>query len=187
MLASPPMRLRSLAACALFGSALAFAACGDGPDDPATATPTTAGSTVTQPPSSATAPPTIEAPTIPEGNVEAIRPEHGAKLTQAETRNPNPDDPAHGVCIQVNFDGLPEQFQWLRMVIDEQEVTVSPDIILLAPSSAQQQTPEGGTMCYVPPEGLGVGIHTVVVAIQNPRNPQEPTRQLIEWQFEVLP
>jgi hypothetical protein len=170
-------------------AAIALAACGDGPDSPATPDSTTAAATETVPATTNTpgAVPSIEAPVIPEGNVEAIRPEHGAVVKQIDTRSPNPNDPSNGVCVQVSFEDLPENFQWIRMIFNEEEVTVSPDILLVAPSSAQQTAPEGGSMCYMPEEGLPVGVHTVTVGIQNPRNLSEPTRQIVQWQFEVVP
>lgn len=182
--------MRFLPALAVLPLAAALAAaCGDGPDPVATPTPTTTAATVTTPVSTGTAGavPTIEAPVIPEGNIDAIKPEHGAKVRQADTRNPDPNNPANGVCVQVNFEGLPENFQWVRMFFDDQEVTVSPDILLIAPTTAQQSAPEGGSMCYMPPDGLSIGVHTVTVGIQNPRNPAEPTRQIVQWQFEVIP
>ena len=183
MLASDSMlRVIGLGIGGLALAALAVA-CGDGPDPVVTRTATTAAvATATVPPAQ-----TIPAPTIPEGNIEAIKPVHGAKIPQAATRNTVPDDPTNGVCVQVNFDGMPEQMQWVRMIVDEEEVTVSPDILLFYPTDAQETEPEGGTMCYLPPDGLSVGVHTVTVGIQNPRNPQEPNRQIVQWQFQVTP
>jgi hypothetical protein len=165
-------------------TALVFAACGDGPDAVATSTPTaettaTAASSATQG--------TLPSPTVPDRNIEAISPAHGEKVPQLDTRSPNRDDPRNGACAQVNFEGLPEQFQWIRMFFDEEEVTVSPDVLLIAPQSASQQTPDGGTICYAPQDGFSVGLHTVTIGIQNPRNPSEPTRQIMQWQFEVVP
>jgi hypothetical protein len=174
-------RLFAAIALPLSLSAL-LVACGDGPDVVATPTPTIPASSATSG-ASATAPQTINPPTVPEGNIDAISPAHGARITQLESRTPA--DTRGGVCVQVNFDEAPEQFQWFRMVFDEEEVTVSPDTLLLLPSNAQQVQPEGGTMCYAPEAGFAPGIHTVTVAVQNPRNPGEPTRQIVQWQFEV--
>jgi hypothetical protein len=162
-----------LAAALLFPVvAVALAACGDGPDPVPTPTPTRAAAT---PPAGS---PTIPPPDVPSGNIDAIRPQHGARIPQAQTRSPDPNNPANG---------LPENFQWVRMFFDDTEVTVSPDILLIAPTTARDQAPQGGTMCYMPRDGLSVGVHTVTVGIQNPRNPQEPTRQVVQWQFEVTP
>jgi len=178
---------RRIAALALpFVLAASLAACGDGPEESATPT-TPAQQTATTAPPGATAAPTIDAPTVPDRNIDAISPPHGAKVPQAETQSPIRDDPRNGACVQVNFEGLPEQFQWVRMVFDEEEVTVSPDVLLLVAQNAQSETPSGGSLCYAPAAGFEVGVHTVTVAIQNPTNPNEPTRQLIQWQFEVIP
>jgi hypothetical protein len=179
-------RLFAAAAAALAAAAL-FAACGDGPDE----VPTTAATQeATQTAPAGTASPgttTIPAPTVPDRNIDAISPVHGARVAQADTRSPNPDDPSNGACATVNFDGLPEQFQWVRMFFDNEEVTVSPDILLVVSTSAQTETATGGTICYAPRAGFDVGTHTVTIGIQNPRNPSEPTRQIFEWQFEVVP
>jgi hypothetical protein len=123
-------------------------------------------------------------PTVPEGNIEAIFPEHGAKVSQASTRTGSQDG-AGGACVQANFDGPAENAQWIRIVFDEEEVT--PKLTVIFPVDAETVSPEGATLCWAPEEGFTVGMHTVAVGVQNPNNPQEPPQQIVEWQFEVTP
>ena len=64
------------------------------------------------------------------------------------------------------------------LVVAGQMVTVGDLIARLGPDS--------GTVCFMPPEGLPVGRHTAAIAVQNPRA-QAAARQVVGWQFEVLP
>lgn len=165
---------------AVFAAAVIVAACGDGPDPVSTVTVAPTATQVAQRPTA------IPSPTLPDGFFEAISPAHGAKVTQASTRSPNPSRPG-GICFQVNFDGLEKNTLWFRMVLDEKEVTVEKGFTWILPVGSETTPPEGGTACFAPAEGFTVGVHHVVVAVQNPDNPQEPTRQFMEWQFEVTP
>lgn len=182
MLASDSMRLtRSFLLPAALAAGLFAAACGDGPDPVSTAT--ISSRTPTQ---AAQATATIKAPVLPDGAFEKISPAHGAKVTQASTKTLDPRRPS-GVCFQANFEGLEKNTLWFRMVLDEKEVTVEKGFTWILPVDAQTTPPKGGTACYAPDGGLSVGIHRVTVAVQNPDNAQEPTRQFMEWQFEVTP
>jgi hypothetical protein len=115
------------------------------------------------------------------GNITVISPKHGQKVTQASTRSPNPKVP-NGVCAEVNFTDLPENFQWFQMAVDDQRVT---DKLTLVASTAVD--PKDGKICYAPAEGLSVGKHTAAIAVQAPRDASVPTRQLVSWAFEVVP
>jgi hypothetical protein len=170
-------------AAAALAMAAFVAGCGDGTDTPEATTPpgeptqqatTSGGST----------PPVIDAPKVPDRNIDAIYPEHGARVTQQSTRTPDPDDP-QGACVQINFDELPGSFTWFRVAFDDVEVT--PNLTVRAATNAQSEGVDAGTLCWAPEEGFTVGVHIVTVAIQNPDNPNEPTRQLMQWQFEVVP
>ena len=114
------------------------------------------------------------------GNITAISPQHGAKVKQAATLSPNPNQP-HGVCAAVNFKDLPENFQWFRMVFDGEEVTQKLSLIA---ANAQAQD---GEICYAPEKGFSVGHHIAGVAVQSPRDPNAATRQIVQWSFDVVP
>jgi hypothetical protein len=114
------------------------------------------------------------------GNITAISPKYAAKVKQVDTRSPNPQQP-RGVCADVNFTDLPENFQWFRMAFDNAEVTQK--LVLIASSA---QAPEDGRICYAPTEGFTVGRHTVAVSVQSPRDTSAPTRQIVSWAFDVV-
>jgi hypothetical protein len=170
------MRTR-LAFCGaiLAGLATFASACGNGPDKPGTPTPGT-----TAPRGAQTAAPYGPAPKL-GGNITAITPGHAEKVAQQSTRTTNPAKP-NGVCFSVSFDGTPEYGQWFRMALDDQEVTTK--LVWIVPS---QNAPTTGRACYAPVEGIAAGRHTAAVSVQNPRNPTEPTRQIVAWAFEVTP
>jgi hypothetical protein len=170
------MRRTLAIAAALLALPLLAAACGDGPDAPAatptqraTATPTTAGDPAWPGP-----PPNLGT------NVTAITPTHGQRVTQLDTRSPDPTRP-RGVCFQASFDELPENALWFRMAVDDREVTTEITWIV-----ATRENPEGGRACYAPAEGLAPGRHTAAVSVQNPNNPND-IRELVAWAFEVTP
>ncbi len=171
------MILTRIALCAAVPFALAAvaAACGDGPDRTVSPAPGSATATASQ-----TAAPYGPAPRL-GGNVTAISPGHAEKVPQQSTRTPNPAKP-NGVCFSVSFDGTPEYGQWFRMALDDQEVTTK--LVWIVPT---QNAPTAGRACYAPAEGIAAGRHTAAVSVQNPRNPSEPTRQIVAWAFEVTP
>lgn len=115
------------------------------------------------------------------GNVVSITPEHGAEVKQAATHSPNPNQPG-GICANVTFDGLAENAQWFRMAFDGEEVTQKLTWIVTT-----KVAPEGGRVCYAPAEGFTEGRHSVALAVQDPRNPQVATRQMVAWKFDVIP
>lgn len=133
-------------------------------------------------PSSGSPSPTPEIGPAPllAGNITAISPKHAAKVKQIDTRSPNPQQP-RGVCADVNFTDLPENFQWFRMAFDGAEVTQK--LVLIASSA---QAPEDGRICYAPTEGFTVGRHSVAVSVQSPRDTTAPTRQIVSWVFDVV-
>jgi hypothetical protein len=141
-----------------------------------TAAPTKAGASGSPSPTPELGPAPLVA-----GNITAISPAHAAKVKQVETRSPNPKVP-HGVCADVNFTDLPENFQWFRMAVDDAEVTQK--LVLIASSI---QAPEDGRICYAPVEGLTGGRHTVAISVQSPRDTSAPTRQIVSWAFDVVP
>lgn len=156
---------------------LLLAACGDGPDQPAT---TVAPGGTAAPAGSATIAPFGPAPTL-GGNVTDISPGHAERVTQPSTRTVDAYKPS-GVCFGASFKNAPEQAQWFRMAVDDQEVTTK--LIWFVPT---QNAPETGRACYAPPQGLPVGRHTAAVSVQNPRSLTEPPRQMVAWAFDVTP
>lgn len=186
------MRLPRLALAAVPALLLVSAACSDNgsaTSDSAKriASQTPQSAQTAAPPTPATTPtPTVDpnglgpAPVL-GGNVLSISPQHGAKVSQANTRTTNPQRPG-GLCIQVSYDGLPENNQWFRVAFDGKEVTQQ--LVLIVAST---NSPTGGTMCYSPPEGFTVGRHSAAVAVQDPKNPTAPTRQVVSWKFDVTP
>ncbi len=115
------------------------------------------------------------------GNILTVAPAWAARVTQASTRTIDARSP-RGVCASVTFDGLPENAQWFRMAVDGQEVTAK--LTWLVKSTTD---PKDGTVCYAPEQGLTVGKHQAAISVQNPRNLQEPTKQIVGWAFEVTP
>lgn len=117
------------------------------------------------------------------GNILELAPGWGQLVRQEQTRSPNAGNPK-GVCIKVSFDGTPEYGQWFRLAIDGAEVTAEKYAVWIIGSREQ---PRDGIFCYAPPEGFPVGVHAAAISVQNPRNPQEPTKQIVAWKFEVTP
>lgn len=148
----------------LLAVGLVAAACGDGPDEPAT-------------------------PTVSSGewgpeprmgrNVTRITPPHKGSLTQRETGPGMPDAEA-GLCFEVNFEGFDSgNLQWFQLAIDGERRTLD---ILWIP----QRNNEGAVGCFRPKtEPLAEGRHQVAVAVQNPANPGEPAREVVSWEFDV--
>lgn len=125
--------------------------------------------------------PQIGADPVLGGNITKITPENGAKIPQAQTTTPDPRQP-RGICAEVNFKDLPENFQWFQMAVDATRVTEKLTLI-----AATRENPQDGKLCYAPAEGLTVGRHTVALAVQAPRNPELPSRQIVSWAFDVIP
>lgn len=184
----PRLPIRAaLALPGLCAAALLLAACGDGADPtPAenTATsqanPSTAASTATVLPTRTTG---FGQPPVLGGNVTKVSPEHGTTVTQQSTRSPIAERPG-GVCAEVNFEGLPENFQWFRMAITQEgqsPLEVTQELTLVAAG----QDAEEGKLCWAPEAGLPVGRYQAAIAVQNPNNPNESTRQLVGWEFDV--
>ncbi len=115
------------------------------------------------------------------GNITRISPENGAKISQAQTTSPDPRQP-RGICAEVNFKDLPENFQWFQMAVDTTLVTEQLTLV-----AATRENPQDGKLCYAPAEGLSVGRHTVALAVQAPRNPEIAPRQIVSWAFDVIP
>jgi len=183
------MRTRFLLIAALLAllAALAFTACSDKSSTVANAgkiasqTPSAAASNETPTPRPTTDPNSLGPAPALGGNITAITPEHGAQVKQSTTRSPDPNNP-HGLCVTVNFDGLPENFQWFRVAYDADEVTQK--LVLIAKST---ENPKDGRLCYAPTEGFTPGVHSAAVVVQDPRNPQASTRQTVAWKFTVVP
>ena len=117
---------------------------------------------------------------ILEGYVLKVSPEYAKKVSQSSTRTVNPDRP-NGICAEVSFDGLPENAQWFRMAVNGVEVTQELTWIV-----ASQVAPTEGKLCYAPTAGLPVGRTEAAIVVQNPKNPNENTRQVAAWQFDVV-
>lgn len=183
-------------AAALASTSLLFSACGDGPDTAGTPTTApaattgaasntkTAGTTAVASGTAARTPAATRAANDygPEpalgGNITKIAPAWGQKVSQQSTRSPDAGRPG-GICAEVNFDGLPENVLWFRMAVNGVEVTQR-----LTWVAASQDATEG-KMCFAPTEGLPTGRIQAAIAVQNPNNPQENTRQVVAWEFDV--
>ncbi len=167
-------------------AALVLASCGDGADTGPTAAPTAAttasSSSGTTPGATAAAWPGV-APRV-GGNIPKISPTHGQKISQFDTRSPDPGKP-RGLCIEADFKDLPEGegTLWFRVAFDGKEVTGSKGAVWIVAS--RDATTPGGRLCYAPAEGFTVGRHDVAVSVQNPNNANEPPRQIVAWKFEV--
>ncbi len=178
-------------AAALASTTLLFSACGDGPDAPPptsapviTATPRTGASvvgtaaTTTGTPAPTRAPNDYGPAPIFGANVKKVSPEWGTKVQQASTRSPDSSRPG-GICAEVSFAGLPENVLWFRMAVNGVEVTQE-----LTWVAASQQATEA-KMCFAPDEGLPTGRMQVAIVVQNPNNVNEPTREVVAWEFDV--
>lgn len=161
----PPIARALLALC-LPAVLLLAAACGDGPDPVPTPTPTADLTTFGPPPDLG-------------GNILKVYPPHGATVSQASTRSPDPSRPG-GICAEVSFEGTPQYGQWFRMAVDGVEVTDR--LTWVVPT---QQDPKNGRVCYAPAEGLTPGRHEAALAVQDPLNPAAPTKQVVGWAFMV--
>jgi hypothetical protein len=186
MVASQTMRARLIARAALAGLALGFVAtaCGDGPDAPSTlvpATPTLVPAMRTATAAAATPTPDLGAPAPKRGaNVVRIFPEHGQQVSRASTRPSSTN--RNGVCLEADFKDLPENVLWFRMSVDGVEVTTE-----MTWAVGSTTAPTGGRGCYAPVDGLAPGKHSASIAVQNPNNTREPTKELVQWAFEVTP
>lgn len=162
------MKLRLLSFAAVPFVLFFAAACGDGdnPDPTPAPSPTRDASAFGPTP-------------VLGGNILDITPKHASSVKQAATRSPNPNRP-EGVCAKVDFKDLPDTGRWFRMALDETEVTTELTWIV-----SSNESPTGGIMCFAPEEGIPVGRHTAAVAVQDPNNPQAPTRQIVAWEFDV--
>src|SRR5207245_754273 len=100
-----------------------------------------------------------------------------------QMRNLNLNQPG-GICFDVNFDGLDRKgnLQWFRLAVDGAEVTTK--LTWFGASDFSRAT---GCWYPPPPDGLQPGLHQVAVTVQTPSTPNEPTRQLVGWKFEVGP
>jgi hypothetical protein len=182
------MRARNISVAAAFAAPLLLlVACGSDPQTTAgdaerlSRTQTTQSSAVATAPTGATASGSAEPAPVLGGNITDITPVHGAKVRQASTTSPDPNNP-RGACAKVNFTDLPENFQWFRMVFDGQEVTSQ--LVLIA---ASNNAPKDGTICFAPVKGFTVGHHIAGIAVQSPRDPNATTRQIVQWSFDVIP
>ena len=169
-----PMNRRLFALAGLPLLLLAAAACGDGPDAPREtptprATPTSAATGGFGP-----------APVL-GGNILKVSPGYAARVTRASTITSNPLVPK-GVCVDVDFAGLPTTGQAFRFIVDEKDVTAGGDTVWKVDSTT---SPKDGTLCYAPKEGLTVGVHSAAVGVQDSNNVQAPFKQVVAWKFEV--
>ena len=119
-------------------------------------------------------------------NVEEVLPAWGQSVTQAQTV-PVPDlsQPA-GACAVINFQDAPDQLRWFHMAYDGELVTHLTTAFLRS-SASDPDNPDGAILCYMPDEGLSVGVHTAAVSVTNPNDPNATPRQVVAWAFEVTP
>ncbi len=168
-----PMNRRIVAIAGTFALLLVSAACGDGPDSNTTPTPRPT-------PTSAASGGFGPAPVL-GGNILKVSPEHGARVSRASTVTTNQLAPK-GVCVDVDFTGLPTTGQAFRFIVDEQDVTAGGDTVWKVDSTT---APKNGTLCFAPASGLAVGVHSAAVGVQDSTNVQAPFKQVVAWKFEV--
>lgn len=166
------MRLKHFALAALPGALLVFAACGDG-----------AGSDETPTAESTTNPDDFGPAPILGGNIEEISPAHAERVPFGRTVTTNQLDPK-GVCVKVNFDGLPAYGQSFRFIVDEQDVTAGGDTVWIVGTNV---APKDGTICWAPKGGIAVGVHSAAIGVQDPNNLRADFKQIVDWKFEVTP
>ncbi len=184
--AMPRTRLRTaLTLPGLCAAVLLLGSCGDGADPeptPAATSTTAAGAdaSTTGTPRPTRAPDDYGDAPLLEGYVLKVSPEYATKVTQASTRTPFPDRPG-GLCAEVSFEGLPENAQWFRVAINGVEVTQ--ELTWVVP---RRDAPTEGKLCYAPTTGLPLGRIEAAIVVQNPTNPSEASRQVAQWQFDVV-
>lgn len=121
------------------------------------------------------------APPNMTAHITSITPGHGEKIQQRATLPSGRG--ASGICAVVNYTDLPENNQWFRMAVDDAEVTQKLTLLL----DGSESDPKGATMCYAPPGGVPVGVHSAAIIMQDPRNMSGTARELVAWKFEVIP
>ncbi len=120
-------------------------------------------------------------------NVEAISPAHGQTVSQSSTRAIAGGAQPSGVCVTVNFENFgssPDTIRWFHMAFDDQLVTQL-TTVYGDPVNPDTGIPDGAEICYMPDEGLPVGMHTAAVSVGDPNFPTAPPRQIVAWSFEV--
>ena len=167
------MNRRLLALAGPLGLLLLAAACGDGPATTETPTPRPT-------PTSAATDGFGPAPVL-GGNILKVSPAHGTRVTHASTVTTNQVAPK-GVCVDVDFAGLPTTGQAFRFIVDEKDVTAGGDTVWKVDSTT---APKNGTLCYSPKDGLTIGVHSAAVGVQDSTNVQAPFKQVVAWKFEV--
>lgn len=122
-------------------------------------------------------------------NVEAVAPEHAQTVSQSSTLPLAGGTQPGGVCATVNFDDFgtsPETVRWFQMAFDGELVTQDTTVFFRGENS-DTGDPTGMELCYMPDEGLPVGMHTAAVSVSDPNIPAAPARQVVGWSFEVAP
>jgi hypothetical protein len=179
------MKMRTIPVGLLLAALAGFlAACGDGPDTPATPilnTSTPSGATSAASGVASPTPALGPAPTLGR-YVLSITPGHGEKVTRESTKTLNPARP-QGLCFTADFTEAPEQAQWFRIAFDGQEVTTKLTWIVSTGTASDKQ----GRACYAVAEGLSVGRHTAAISVQDPKALNQPARQTVAWAFDVTP
>ncbi|MEX0784206.1 MAG: hypothetical protein WD557_16315 [Dehalococcoidia bacterium] len=148
-----------------------------GDDDPTLAAGTP---TPTRAPSDAFGP----TPTMTE-HVSEVLPAHGERIQQQATRRGAATLTPRGVCAVVSYKDLPENNQWFRIAVDDKEVTAEKDSVTLILDGTEAD-PQGATMCYAPPDGLSLGLHSAAIAVQDPKSTGGVPQELVAWKFEVI-
>ena len=162
------MNLRSLLLAAVPAVLFVSAACGDGSGEAEDVSPTADPADFGPAPALG-------------GNITKVSPAHAATVSRAATITTNQLDPK-GVCVNVNFEGLPNYGQSFRFIVDETDVTAGGDTSWIVPT---RQNPTDGVLCYAPPGGLAPGRHTAAVGVQDPNSLTAPFKQTVAWAFQV--
>jgi len=113
-------------------------------------------------------------PAVSSRNIPRVSPADGGTVTRASTVPKAIDQPG-GVCAEVTFDGLTQNFRAFRMALDGTDVT--PQLAIFA----------GGQMCLAEPGGVPPGRHTARVEVVDSADATGKPTQTVSWSFDVTP
>ena len=112
-----------------------------------------------------------------------VSPAHAEPIDQADTRPEFPIRAPAGLCATVSFEDTPETLRWFHLWFDGDLVT--PSTTVFPTAEEVDGIPVGADICYMPDEGLPVGVHTAAVTVSDPTVPNPIARQVVTWGFEV--
>ncbi|MBI5948381.1 MAG: helix-turn-helix transcriptional regulator [Chloroflexi bacterium] len=113
-------------------------------------------------------------------NILLVSPADGSTVAWASMVPAGVTDPV-GVCAEVTFDGLTDNFRAFRMTLDGEDVT--PRLMLLMIGSQ----PTKGVLCLTQAGGIPPGHYTARVQVVEPAGAAGPPSQTVTWSFDVTP